>query len=125
MIDFSDNPTASRNAMLDLEQAGGLEVDHFIGPQVDHNSTLSLATVAIIDRRVLGRETLTQALATDGRFGARAFADIDQWELSSDRDDTALILLEWGAACNDQRSLETEVQTLVSAHPDLPVVVLG
>ncbi|MGF6233888.1 hypothetical protein QFZ27_007843 [Inquilinus ginsengisoli] len=68
MIDFSDNPTASRNAMLDLEQAGGLEVDHFIGPQVDHNSTLSLATVAIIDRRVLGRETLTQALATDGRL---------------------------------------------------------
>jgi DNA-binding NarL/FixJ family response regulator len=70
-------------------------------------------------------ETLTQALVTDGRFRARAFADIDQWELSSDRDDTALILLEWGAVSNDQRSLETEVQALVSAHPDIPLVVLG
>ncbi|MGF6232031.1 DNA-binding NarL/FixJ family response regulator [Inquilinus ginsengisoli] len=125
MISISDNSAASRSAMLDLGQAGDFETGHFIGTQNDHNPAPGPATVAIIDRRALGREILTQALATDGRFRARAFADIDQWELSSDRDDTALILLEWEAACNDQRSLETEVQTLVSAHPDLPVVVLG
>jgi DNA-binding NarL/FixJ family response regulator len=125
MIFIGDNSTAYRNAMLDPGQAGGLEIDHFIGTQADHNPAPGLATVAIIDRRALGREILTQALATDGRFRARAFADIDQWELSSDRDDTALILLEWEAASNDQRSLKTQVQTLVSAHPDIPVVVLG
>jgi DNA-binding NarL/FixJ family response regulator len=108
----------------DLGQAEA-EIDHFVGARVSHNPAPGLAMVAIIDRRALGRETLTQALATDGRFRARAFADIDQWELSSDREDTALILLEWGAVSNDQRSLETEVQALISAHPDIPLVVLG
>ena len=37
-------------------------------------------TVAIIDRRALGRELFTQALATaDGRFRGLAFAAIDEW----------------------------------------------
>ena len=102
-----------------------LRVDHFIGTQADHKPAPSLAAIAIIDRRALGRETLTQALAIDGRFRVRAFADIDQWELNADRDETALILLEWGAFSSHQLSLETALQTLVSAHPDLPVVVLG
>jgi DNA-binding NarL/FixJ family response regulator len=100
-----------------------------IAPLADARETYPPApgqgTVAIIDRRALGRETLTQALATDGRFRARAFADIGQWELSPDRSDTALILLEWGAVGNDQRSLEAEVQALVGSHSDIPLVVLG
>src|SRR5687767_370934 len=122
---ISDAKAVPQNTITDLGQAGVLEIDHVIGARVNHNPASALAMVAIIDRRALGRESLTQALATDGRFRARAFADIDQWELSSDRDDTALILLEWGAVSNDPRSLETEVQALISAHPDIPLVVLG
>lgn len=119
---YSDEAIVRPNTELCV---GQLEIDSLTGARAAPNSAPALATVAIIDRRALGRETLTQALATDGRFRARAFADIDQWELSSDRNDTALILLEWGAVGNDQRSSETEVQELVSAHPDIPLVVLG
>jgi DNA-binding NarL/FixJ family response regulator len=121
----SDEAPVAPNTMPDLGRVEDLEIDHFIGALVCDDPASGLATVAIIDRRTLGRETLTQALAVDGRFRALAFADIGQWELSSDRDDTALILLEWGAVSNGQRSLETEVQALVSAHPDIPLVVLG
>jgi len=85
-----------------------------------------LPTVAIIDRRALGRETLTQALeSTDARFRSRAFADIGEWERSAERSDTSLILLECGSVSNDHPSLEDELQTLVGAYPETAVVVLG
>jgi DNA-binding NarL/FixJ family response regulator len=122
---ISDATVVPSNTIPGLGQAGALEIDQFIDARVNHNPTPGLPMVAIIDRRALGRETLTQALAIDGQFRARAFADIDQWELSSDRDDTTLILLKWGTVSNDQRSLEAEVQALISAHPDMPLVVLG
>jgi DNA-binding NarL/FixJ family response regulator len=121
----SDATVVPLNTIPGLGQGGGLEIDRFINAPVTHNPAPGPVTVAIIDRRALGREILTQALATDGRFRARAFADIDQWEQSSERDHTAVILLEWGSVSNDQRLLETEVQALVSAHPDIPLVVLG
>jgi DNA-binding NarL/FixJ family response regulator len=104
---------------------GGLEIDYRVGARASDRPVSGLATVAIIDRRALGRETLTQALATDGRFRSRAFADIGEWELSLGRDDTSLILLECGAIGNDHPSFEKELQALVRAHADIPVVVLG
>ncbi|MGF6233690.1 DNA-binding NarL/FixJ family response regulator [Inquilinus ginsengisoli] len=83
-------------------------------------------TVAIIDRRALGRETLTQALAaTDARLRIRAFADIGEWERSAERGDTSVILLECGAAGHDHRPLGDELRALVAAHPGIPVVVMG
>ena len=103
----------------------GLEIDYRVGARASDRPVSGLATVAIIDRRALGRETLTQALATDGRFRSQAFADIGEWELSSGRDDTSLILLECGAISNDHSSFEKELQALVCAHADIPVVVLG
>lgn len=120
-IEVNAPPAISSSAMV----ADGLEIDCLAGSRASGRPVPGLVTVAIVDRRALGRETLTQALATDGRFRPRAFADIGEWELSSGRDDTSLILLECGAINNDHRSLEKELQALVCAHPDIPVVVLG
>lgn len=112
-----------------LPCAGGapeLEIDRLADPRGADGPVRGLVKVAIIDRRVLGRETLTQALASaDGRFQSRAFADIDEWELSPDQSDTSLILLECGAVSGDRPSLQDELSGLVSAHPDIPVVVIG
>ncbi|MGO4124352.1 LuxR C-terminal-related transcriptional regulator [Inquilinus sp. YAF38] len=92
---------------------------------VDH-SVPDLRMVAIIDRRALGRETLTQALAgADARFQSRAFADIGEWERSPDRNDTSMILLECGAVSHDGTSPGDELRALVAAHPDIPVVMMG
>jgi DNA-binding NarL/FixJ family response regulator len=91
----------------------------------DHPAS-GLRTVAIIDRRALGRETLTQALAAaDARIQSRAFADIGEWERSPYRNDTSVILLESDAFGHSRPSLEDELEALVAAHPDIPVVVMG
>jgi DNA-binding NarL/FixJ family response regulator len=83
-------------------------------------------TVAIIDRRALGRETLTQALAAaDARIQSRAFVDIGEWELSPYRSDTSVILLEGDAFGRNRSSLEDGLKALSAAHPDVPVVVMG
>ena len=83
-------------------------------------------TVAIIDRRALGRETLLQALASgNSRFRGRAFADIGEWEMSADRSGTSVILLESGAAGHDHPPLGDDLRALVAAHPGIPVVVMG
>ncbi len=97
--------------------AGDRTMDHPVpGPR----------TVAIIDRRALGRETLLQALASaNSRFRGRAFADIGEWELSPDRSDTSVILLECGTAGHDHSPLGDDLRALVAAHPDIPVVVMG
>ncbi|MGO4125109.1 hypothetical protein AB4Z01_11920, partial [Inquilinus sp. YAF38] len=85
-----------------------------------------LRTVAIIDKRALGRETLTQALiGADARFQSRAFADIGEWERSPDRNDTSVILLECGAVSHDGTSPGDGLRALIGAHPDIPVVVMG
>jgi DNA-binding NarL/FixJ family response regulator len=82
--------------------------------------------VAIIDRRALGRESLTQALAgADARFQSRAFSDIGEWERSPDRNHTSVILLECGAVGHDGTSPQDELRALVDAHPDIPVVMMG
>ncbi len=82
--------------------------------------------IAIINRRVLDREVLTLALAaTDSRFGSRTFADIGEWELSPDRNETSLILLTCDAGSTDQLSPGDELQALVDNHPDTPVVMMG
>ncbi|MGK9171384.1 response regulator transcription factor [Inquilinus limosus] len=103
-----------------------LESDHLARARTAVSPVPGLVKVAIIDRRALGRETLTQALASaDGRFCSRAFADIDEWERSTDRTDTSLILLESGTIGSDRLSFEDELQGLVRAHPHIPVVVIG
>ena len=85
-----------------------------------------LRTVAIIDRRALGRETLTQALAAaDAHIRSRAFVDIGEWELSPYRSDTSVILLEGDAFGRSRPSLEDELQAMIAAHPGIPVVVMG
>ncbi|OWJ68544.1 response regulator transcription factor [Inquilinus limosus] len=85
-----------------------------------------LIVVAIIDRRALGREILTRALAsTDGRFQGRAFADIHEWEQSPDRSDTSLILLEDGAVGDGDPSFKEGLHGLVGTHPDILVIVIG
>jgi len=120
----SSEADASSAANPDTKGVEGLEAAYHIGARASDRPASGLATVAIIDRRALGRETLTQALATDGRFRSRAFADIGEWKLSLGRHDTSLILLECGAISNDP-SFEEELQALVRAHANIPVVVLG
>lgn len=84
-----------------------------------------LVKIAIIDRRALGREALTQALASiDGRFSSQAHADIGEWESSADRNDTSLIILEIDTV-GILPSLEDVLQHLVDTHPAIPVVVIG
>ncbi|MGO4123523.1 LuxR C-terminal-related transcriptional regulator [Inquilinus sp. YAF38] len=110
-------PAAIEATKLAIDcSAGDRTVDHPVpGP-----------TVAIIDRRALGRETLTQALAgADARFRGRAFVDIGEWELSPDRDGTSVILLGCGAAGHDHPPLGDDLRALVAAHPGIPVVVMG
>lgn len=103
-----------------------LEIRHLDHDRATASPIPDLATIAIIDRRALGRETLMQALAsTGGRFRGRAFADVGEWETSPDRSDTSLILLECGAASHGQPSFENELRHLVDAHPDIPVIVMG
>jgi hypothetical protein len=93
------------DAFADKAGVAELEIDHFADVRAIDSPAPGLITVAIIDRRALGREALTQALTSaDGRFRGRAFADIGEWELSSDRTDTSLILLECGAVGNDRSS---------------------
>jgi len=82
--------------------------------------------VAIIDRRALGREALTRALAaTNAGLRIRAFADIGEWERSSDRSDTSVILLECGAVNSDGPSPERELRAVVGAYPEIPLVIMG
>lgn len=102
-----------------------LGISHLDGDRDTASPVPDLATIAIIDSRALGRETLTQALASTGRFRGRAFADVGEWETSPDRSDTSLILLECGAASDGHPSLENELRGLVGAHPDIPVIVMG
>ena len=103
-----------------------LETDRFTGVLGRDGPAPAPVKVAIIDRRALGREILTQALASaDGRFRSRAFADIDEWKLSSDQSDTALILLEYGVVSDDRGQLDDRLPGLVCTNPDIPVVVIG
>lgn len=113
------------DALPNTGASAELAIDHLAGARADTPGP-DPVTVAIIDRRALGRETLTQALAsTDNRFRSRAFADVGAWELSPDRSDTSLILLECDTVSNARSSLGDELQSLVGAHPDIPVIVLG
>ncbi|WP_343716595.1 response regulator transcription factor [Inquilinus sp.] len=80
-----------------------------------------LKLIAIIDRRTLGREALTRALAAaDSGLRSRAFVDAGEWELSRDRAETSVILLQCGTA-----SPGDELRALVEAYPGIPVVVMG
>ncbi|MDR6293102.1 DNA-binding NarL/FixJ family response regulator [Inquilinus ginsengisoli] len=102
------------------------EIDLIAKIRAAERPGLDLIVIAIIDRRALGRETLTRALAsTDSRFLGRAFADIREWEQSPDRSDTSLILLEDGAVGDGDPSFKDELHGLVSTHPDIPVIVIG
>jgi DNA-binding NarL/FixJ family response regulator len=103
-----------------------LDISRLDGDRAITNSAPGLMTIAVIDRRALGRETLAQALASaDGRCRSLAFANVGEWELSPDRSDTSLILLECGAVSHDHPSIEDEIRDLVGAHPDIPVIVMG
>jgi len=120
------------NTRLGTSGAAELATDHLAGARAIDDPVQGSITVAIIDRRTLGRETLTQALASaDGHFRSRAFADIDEWESSSYRSDTSLILLECGTtcecggACDGGPSFDERLLGVVRAHPDIPVVVIG
>ncbi|MGK9237033.1 response regulator transcription factor [Inquilinus limosus] len=122
-MSFNGNET---DAYSDTRAAAEFGTDSFTGTRPAGNAAQGPVTVAIIDRRALGRETLTQAFASaDGRFRSLAFADIDEWELSPDRGDTSLILLECSGAGNGWPSAEEQLQRLVGTHPDIPVVVIG
>ncbi|WP_342241238.1 response regulator transcription factor [Inquilinus sp. OTU3971] len=121
LSDANMSDISNQNAVL-----SNLDHDHPDGDPATASPAPSLVRVAVIDRRALGRETLTQALAsTDGRFRAQAFANVGEWELSANRSDTSLILLEGGAAGQDCPSLEHELRGLVDNHPGTPVVVMG
>jgi DNA-binding NarL/FixJ family response regulator len=122
MLFNGNEPSAFSGTIVAAEPEDG----HLANVQATGSPVPGLAMIAIIDRRALGRETLTQALAsTDGRFRSRAFAEIGEWELSPERSETSLILLECGAVGDDRPSLEDELQGLVGAYPDIPVVVMG
>ncbi|MGL4962102.1 MAG: LuxR C-terminal-related transcriptional regulator, partial [Inquilinus sp.] len=122
-MNFVSNEADARPAIIAAAEA---EINHSADGWAVDRPAPGLRTVAIIDRRALGRETLTQALAAaDARFQSRAFADIGEWQRSPDRGETSVILLESGAVSHDDPSLEDELQALVGAHPDIPVVVMG
>jgi len=102
------------------------DIDHPAGIRAADQPAAGLSTVAIIDRRALGRETLMQALkSAKCQFRARAFVDIGEWERSPDREDTSVILLGSGAAGNDRPPAGDELRALVADHPGIPVVVMG
>lgn len=120
---FVSNPADALPATIEAAES---EIDHSTRLQTVDHPVPGLRTVAIIDRRALGRETLTHALAgADARFQSRAFADIGEWERSPDRNDTSVILIECGAVSHDGPSPEDEIRVLVGAHPDIPVVMMG
>ncbi|WP_225769029.1 response regulator transcription factor [Inquilinus sp. Marseille-Q2685] len=120
---FNENEA---DALPNTIRAPEPEIDSITSVRAIDHSVPNPVTVAIIDRRALGRETLTRALvSSDGRFRVRAFADIGEWERSPERSDTSLILLECGSVGNDHPSLEDELRGLIGAHRDIPVVVLG
>ena len=118
-----------RNKTGTLPDTGGseaLEISHIASTQSASDAVQGPVNVAIIDRRALGRETLKQALTSaDDRFQSQAFADVGEWERSSGRCDTSLILLECGSVSQDRPSLEDDLQGLVEAHPDIPVIAMG
>jgi DNA-binding NarL/FixJ family response regulator len=102
------------------------EIAHLGRDRTVGHSGSCLRTVAIIDKRALGRETLTQALAgADAQFQSRAFTDIGEWEQSPDRNDTSVILLECGVVSHDGSLSEGQLRALVDAHPGIPVVMMG
>jgi len=102
------------------------ETDHPARDRAADHPGPGLRTVAIIDRRALGRETLMQALASaNSQFRGQTFVDIGEWERSPERSGTSAILLECGAVSNDRSLAGDELQALVAAHPGIPVVVMG
>jgi DNA-binding NarL/FixJ family response regulator len=120
---FVSNQADARSAIIGTAEA---EIDHSTRDRTVDHPVPGLRMVAIIDRRVLGRETLTQALAgADARFQSQAFADIGEWERSPDRNHTSVILLECGAVSHDGTSPQDEIRALVGAHPGIPVVMMG
>ncbi|MGO4122935.1 LuxR C-terminal-related transcriptional regulator [Inquilinus sp. YAF38] len=122
-MDFVSNQSDALSAAIEAAES---EINHSTSDRTVDHPARGLRTVAIIDRRALGRETLTQALAaTDARFRIRAFADIGEWEGSPDRSATSVILMEGGAGHHDSQSSEEELRALVGAHPDIPVVMMG
>jgi DNA-binding NarL/FixJ family response regulator len=120
---FVSNQADALSATIEAAKS---EIDHSTRHRTVDHPVPGLKTVAIIDRRALGRETLAQALAaTEARLRIRAFADIGEWERSPDRSDTSVILLECGAINHDGPLPEEELRALVVAHPETPVVIMG
>ncbi|MGF6233691.1 DNA-binding NarL/FixJ family response regulator [Inquilinus ginsengisoli] len=120
---FISNQADARPAIIGTAEA---EIDHSTRDRTVDHPVPGLRMVAIIDRRALGREALTQALVgADARFQSQAFADIGEWGRSPDRHETSVILLECGAVSHDGASPEDELRALVGAHPDIPVVMMG
>jgi len=120
---FVSNEADARPATIVAAEA---RIDHPADGQAVGRPVPGLRTVAIIDRRALGRETLKQALASaDARFRSRAFVDIGEWQQSPDRGDTSVILLGCGGVSHDGPAIEDDLRALADAHPDIPVVVMG
>lgn len=84
------------------------------------------AMIAIIDRRALGRETLTQALeVAGGRFSSRAFADVGEWLVDDSWCDTSVVLLGIAGASSDDPELVEDLRHIARDHPDVAVIVMG
>jgi DNA-binding NarL/FixJ family response regulator len=82
--------------------------------------------IAIVDRRVLGREVLTTALAAaDEGFSSRAYADISEWLTDESRHSTSAIMLGIGTTSSDDPDLSADLQDLAQEHSQIPVIVMG
>jgi DNA-binding NarL/FixJ family response regulator len=117
IMDFIHNEARMLPAPLGTT---ALDIHPTAGPATDRPAP-EPKLVAIIDRRTLGREALTRALAAaDSGLRSLAFVDAGEWELSLAKADTSVILLQCGAA-----SPGDELHALIEAYPRIPVVVMG
>ncbi|MGF6227630.1 DNA-binding NarL/FixJ family response regulator [Inquilinus ginsengisoli] len=99
----------------------------------DESSTQAVAKdgpdtslIAIVDRRALGREVLTTALATaNGGFNSRTYAEIGEWLIDENRHSTSAILLGIGGIGSDNPDLAADLRCLAREYPQIPVLVMG
>ena len=103
--------------------AAGIGAPDLEPPRPNHHAPL----ISIIDRRTLGRDTLTRALqAVDGTFRIRAYAGVEEWLQGEDVEhETSAILLGIGAAAADDADVVDHLQRLARTYAHIPTVVMG
>jgi DNA-binding NarL/FixJ family response regulator len=114
-------PQAAAEGIRDFLSSGGSCIHAPVAK--DRPATSS---IAIVDRRALGRDVLTAALgAAEGGYSSRAYAEIGDWLVDENRHSTSAILLGLVGAGSDDSDLSADLQNLTREYPRIPVIVMG